>query len=113
MIYLASPYSHPDPIIRKTRFLLAEQATAGLLTLGFFPYSPIVHCHELAEKYYMAPDFSFWRDYNIDMLRRADAFYILRIEGWAESKGVTHERGVAHLLNIPETFVDENGQQIG
>jgi hypothetical protein len=31
MIYLASPYSHPDPLVRKARFDAACRATADLI----------------------------------------------------------------------------------
>lgn len=99
MIYLASPYSHPDPLIRKTRFLLAEQFVAAN-----FPehiYSPIVHYHELAEKYNLNTEFTTWQTINFDMIRRADEFWILDIEGWMESKGVMAEKDFAGLCGIP------------
>src|SRR6478752_4572437 len=91
MIYLASPYSHPDPLIMKTRFLLAEQVTATLLKERLWTYSPIVHCHELSQKFTLPTDFAYWKEYNFHMLRRAEGFWILAIPGWQESKGVTAE----------------------
>ena len=108
MIYLASPYSHPDDLIRKTRFLIAQEVTAGLINLGKFIYSPIVHCHELAETYAMPTDFVFWRRYNIDMLRRADCMYILEIPGWDTSDGVKHEMLVASEIGIEIHLVKQN-----
>lgn len=101
MIYLASPYSHPDPLIMKTRFLLAEQETAHYMKQGLVIFSPIVHCHEIACKYTLPTDFAFWQNYCIAMLRRADTLWVLRIEGWKESKGVTHEIEVATAALIP------------
>lgn len=89
MIYLASPYSHPDELIRRTRFLLAEEFVAK-----HFPehiYSPIVHYHELAIRHSLPTDFETWRRINFDMIRRADEFWILDIPGWEDSKGVTGE----------------------
>lgn len=112
MIYLASPYSHPDPLVMKTRFLLAQQATAAMIFEGKFVYSPIVHCHELAQAYQLPKDFDFWRRYNIDMLRRADAFRILKIPGWDESKGVCPEGDIAVALDLDRGFVDEFGRDI-
>lgn len=110
MIYLASPYTHPDPLIMKTRFLLAEQCTAAMLFEGHFVYSPIVHCHEIAQKYSLPSDFSFWKTYNFDMLRRADKFYILDIPGWAESKGVMAERTLAAEIGFYIYHVNEHGE---
>lgn len=108
MIYLASPYSDADPLIVKTRFLIAEEVTAGLITQGKFIYSPIVHCHELALKYSLPGDFVFWRRYNIDMLRRADCMYILDIPGWDTSSGVKHEMMVAAEIGIEIHMVKQN-----
>ena len=34
MIYLASPYSHPDPAVREERFREACRAAAKLISLG-------------------------------------------------------------------------------
>lgn len=110
MIYLASPYSHPDPLVMRTRFLIAEQVTAQLLASKRFVYSPIVHCHELAQKFTLPTDFQFWKDYNFDFLRRADDFLILKIDGWETSKGVAAERSLADMLNINRGFVDADGE---
>lgn len=110
MIYLASPYSSPDPLIMKTRFLLAEQVCASLIASGEFPYSPIVHCHEMAQKYSLPTDFAFWQRYNIDMLRRADKLFILMIEGWQSSLGVTYERDFAKACGIPTFGIKEEGE---
>lgn len=100
MLYLASPYSHPDPLIRKTRFLLARERTAELLAQRVWVYSPIVHCHELSITFNLPADFEFWREYNFDMLRRADGVEIMQIEGWKESAGVKAEFQLARTLGI-------------
>ena len=110
MIYLASPYSSPDPLIVRTRFLLAEQVTAILMSQGHYVYSPIVHCHEIAVKYAIPTDFAYWSGYNIDMIRRCDALYILTISGWEESKGVTGELAFAQSAGLEIAYVDEEGQ---
>jgi len=109
LLYLASPYSSPDPLIQKTRFLLVEQVTAQLIEQGYFIYSPIVHCHALAERYALPTDFAFWKSYNIDMIRRADQFLILDIPGWKESKGVTAEYTFARDAGIECGFVSKDG----
>lgn len=112
MIYLASPYSHPDPLIMKTRFLLAEQATAELLMSGEIVFSPIVHCHEMAMRYNMPTDFNFWSKYCCSMLRKADILYILAIPGWDTSIGVSAEHRLAKEMFMPVFFVNEHGRYI-
>jgi hypothetical protein len=41
VIYLVSPYSHPDPLVREERFQAACEATADLIRSGAIVYSPI------------------------------------------------------------------------
>lgn len=109
MIYLASPYSSPDRLVMKTRFLLAEQCTAHFLRAGDIVFSPIVHCHELANKYQLPTDFNFWKRYCIGMLTKADVFYILDIPGWKESVGVAGELEVARSMLLPCAMVTPDG----
>lgn len=109
MIYLASPYSHKDPLVVRTRFLLTMQATAALIKQGHFVWSPIVHCHEMAERHTMPTDAEFWKSYNFDFIRRADAIFLLAISGWDQSKGVAMELDLARDLNIPVKAVNEMG----
>lgn len=104
MIYLASPYSHHDPLVMRTRFLLVEQETALYLNKGIHIYSPIVHCHELAHKYSLPKDFAFWMNYNLDMLRRADALWVLVIDGWQDSRGVRTEIQAAEAVRMPVEY---------
>lgn len=110
MIYLASPYSHHDPVIIKTRFLLAEQCVVRLLQRGEVVFSPIVHCHELVHKYELPKDAKFWEAYDHSMLRLASFLYILKIPGWEQSRGVTLERELAERAYIPVQFVNEDGE---
>lgn len=112
MIYLASPYSHPDALTRKTRFLIAEQVTAILFNQGIFVFSPIVHCHELAARHTLPTSFEFWRGYNFDMLRRADLLSIIAIPGWEESIGVQAEIEMAKLIGLPITHINELGEKL-
>ncbi len=104
-VYLASPYSHQDPFIREDRYLRASQATAHLLKQGIAVYSPIVHCHELAKIADLPKDFTFWQNYNMAMLSRADKFMILRIEGYDTSVGVAAEKAFAEMKNIPVEYL--------
>jgi len=111
--YLASPYTSPDKVIRYNRYGLAEAALAWLLTRRMWTYSPIVHCHAMAERFAMPKDAVFWQDFNHLMISRADGLINLQIEGWQESKGVKEElqftlelnKPVLHMLPTPDGFV--------
>lgn len=110
MIYLASPYSHPDQLVRKTRYLLAMQCCAALINGSrAHVWSPIVHCHIMAEDYDLPTDAEFWKEYGFDFLRRADKMLILAIPGWNESKGVKMEMEFCDAIGLKYAFVNENG----
>jgi len=93
--YVASPYSHPDAAIRQLRYEAARHFVAWCLNAHDWVYSPIVHCYDLALANSLRTDADFWRLYNVAMLGQARALYVLAIDGWETSKGVTFERTVA------------------
>lgn len=106
MIYLASPYSHPDLNIMHQRYVQTMKHTAKLLFQGKHVFSPIVHCHELARWFNLPTEYNFWLEYNQHMLARADELLVLCLEGWSESKGVAGEIEFARVLNIPVEYLD-------
>jgi hypothetical protein len=105
MIYLASPYTHSDPAVRKQRFQCVKTALFLLLRDRVWAYSPIVHCHELARENKLPTTHDFWLEYDFDFLRRCDALYTLILPGWEDSKGVAEERAVAHHVFIPRKLM--------
>lgn len=102
-IYLASPYSHPDPLVRDERFKAACRKAAQYLNLGIAVFAPIAHSHPIAD--FMDESkrmcFDTWMKADLPILRRADELHVLCIEGWRTSRGVTREIEFADLLGIP------------
>lgn len=105
MIYIGSPYSHPDPLVREERYLRASKILTEYLKAGRWAYSPIVHCHELAKIWDLPKEAEFWRSYDFHMLALATEFHILCLEGWAASVGLTAERVEAERLQIPVRYI--------
>lgn len=103
--YFASPYTNPDQKIVEARYLAVQEATAFFMKAGFAIYSPIVHCHEIAKKFKLPTDWEFWWRYNQRFMASAKDIWILKLDGWAESKGVkaeleyanTHMKGVLYI----------------
>jgi hypothetical protein len=60
MIYLASPYSHPDPAVRQERYEAVCQAAAELISRGHIVFSPVAHSHTIAT-YGLPGDWEFWQ----------------------------------------------------
>lgn len=106
MIYLACPYSHPDPFVRKWRYLQATRQLTELLLRGQWAYSPIVHCHELAKTAGLPRDAAFWSAYNLYMLQKADFLMILTLPGWQESAGVREEIEFAAKHHKAQLYVE-------
>jgi hypothetical protein len=100
VIYLASPYSHPDPAVREARFRAACRHAAGMLREGRLVYSPIAHSHPLAAEG-LPGDWPFWAEHNRAMLARSSALVVLQIPGWDASRGVAAEVEMAGALGIP------------
>jgi hypothetical protein len=99
VIYLASPYSHPDPLFREARFQAACHATAQLIRAGHSVFSPIVHGHPLA-RFGLPTDWAFWQRFDEEHVKRCDALLVLQIEGWRESEGVQAEIALATSLGM-------------
>jgi nucleoside 2-deoxyribosyltransferase len=104
MIYLASPYSHPDPAVREERFHAACHAVAALLLAGEPAISPIAHSHPLVELGLPA-DWTFWQRYDRDLLARCDAVVVLTLDGWETSVGVREEIRIAQELGKPVRYL--------
>lgn len=112
MLYLASPYSHPDPVIVKTRVLLTAQCCAALLRRGLYVWSPILHSHAMAGLHDLPTDAAWWYNWSKDFIRRCDGILVLKITGWDESKGVKEEISLATNLSLPCGFVNEHGEDV-
>lgn len=104
MIYVASPYSHPDSLVRQRRYENVERFCAQLCLNGYWPYSPITHCHYMSKRYDLPTDAEWWRRYNATFLRKADALFVLKDEGWNESRGVQYEVNLAVMLDLRREY---------
>ncbi len=103
MIYLASPYSHPDAGVRTSRYAQACRHAARLVRDGRIAYSPIVHSHPLAELG-LPGDWTYWAEHNRRMLTACDEVVVLALPGWTESQGVAAELAIAAELHLPVRF---------
>jgi hypothetical protein len=99
MIYLASPYSHPEADVREARYIAACQAAAELMRAGHVVYSPIAHSHPIATHLPEALllDHEFWMEQCLPMIELSSAVYVLvGCAGWELSRGVSRE--IAHAM---------------
>jgi nucleoside 2-deoxyribosyltransferase len=104
MVYLSSPYSHPDHIVREERFRAACEAAAKLMRLGFVVFSPVVHSHPIANCG-LPTEWAFWERQDRDFLERCDEVIVLTLDGWSESIGVQAELQIAEELGKPVRYL--------
>ena len=110
MIYLASPYSHPQEDVERDRYRLTSLATMHLISVGMNVYSPICYSHPLIETDRQLGSsrdasairqFEFWRSYDLHMLSLSSRVLVLQLPGWDTSRGVSAEMQFALLRGIP------------
>lgn len=90
-IYIAGPYSHPDPVINTNN---AIQAAEEVLKKGHVPYIP----HLTLLWHLVSPHVvEFWYEYDQVWLRYCNA--VLRLPG--PSKGADDEVAIAINLCLP------------
>ena len=108
MIYLASPYSHPDPAVREERFREVSRYAAHLIRRGEVVFCPIAHSHpiEVHADDVLPGGWGFWSRIDTPFLAAADEVRVLRLPGWTASEGVRGEVDLALRLGIPVTYVD-------
>ena len=104
MVYLASPYSHPDANVRKRRFRAACQAAAHLMREGHLVFSPVAHTHPIAE-FGLPTEWAFWERQDRSLLERCDEVIVLTLDGWDESVGVLSEIQIARELGNPVRYL--------
>lgn len=112
LIYLASPYSHPDAAIRHQRFDAACHAAGEIMKLGHVVFSPIAHSHPIAERG-VEGNWDFWQKQDLPILDRCDVLTVLELDGWKESVGVQAEMRHAEVKGIPEFAVDPQNVRLG
>lgn len=106
LVYLAGPYSHPDPAVREGRFRALNAVSAKLMRDGLHIFSPISHTHPIALAGDLPIGFDFWQEYDKAILVTCAKLIVLRLDGWEESLGVRAEMQIAKDIGIPVEFMD-------
>lgn len=112
-IYLASPYSHPDPTVRRSRERRVSKIGFKLMREGKNLFCPITQSHRLndfSDGNNLTHDECMRVDY--EFLERAKELYVLMIPGWEKSVGVELEIDYAMQNHIPISWLDENGEVV-
>jgi hypothetical protein len=98
LYYFASPYSHPNPLVKNVRYEMTIYLSSSLTKEGFRLLEPIGMCHDQAMKYKLPTGYSFWQTRDRGFIDVCDAVIVAKMKGWLESEGVKDEINYALSL---------------
>lgn len=111
--YVASPYTPvgvTDEMERRSimakRYMDVVLFCGDKMRKGHVVFSPIAHCHDIANHCDLPKDYDFWKNYCISMLARAEELWVLRLSGWDTSKGIADELKFAREVGIRVRMID-------
>lgn len=110
IIYLATPYSHPDPAVREARYEAVTRYAARLIAEGNVVFSPITMSHPIEVLSGAAPAPSdVWCDFDEPFMEVSAEAVVLMLPGWEQSRGVARE--IAHFTTAgkPVRYVTPGG----
>jgi len=108
LVYIASPYSSGDDMVQHHRYKMVRDFTAKVMMAGeVVPFSPIVHCHDMALHWDMPKTYDFWLHVNEVMLRHCDELWVYKLRGWDSSCGVAAEVEYAGKIHIPVIYKED------
>lgn len=106
LIYLASPYSDPDPAVCEARFQAACRAAAELIRLGYAVFSPIAHSHPIAMIGGIDHLSPVWYEADLPLLHACSRVIVLKLDGWDTSRGVSIEERIAREMEKPVMYME-------
>lgn len=114
LIYLASPFSHKDKNIEESRFKDITLIAALLeKKYGYAMFLPITQSYAMVK---MVPslggEFKSWEKIDLFMVGKSDELWVVKLEGWENSKGVKAEIKHANKIVIPIKYIHYNNNEI-
>lgn len=107
MIYLCSVYSgEANAELMQKRYEYVAKRTADFMIEGYTVFSPINHCHPIADKYNMPRTWYFWKQHDLNYIKAADEVWVLMMPNWLNSKGITAEIEYAESIGKPVVLIE-------
>lgn len=107
-IYLASPYSDPDPDVREERYRRVCIAASKIIDSGSIVYSAIAHTHGISEYGKLPKSWEFWQEQDKPYMEWATCMMVLCLPGWEKSVGVKAEVKIMEEAGKPVIYIDED-----
>ena len=106
LIYLASPYSHPNYDVREVRCKQVQRVCAELARRSIHVIAPIAHWAPIAQDHNLPYEYEFWQELDRKMIRACDEIWVLTLDGWQDSRGITYELRIAREFDKPVKLMD-------
>ena len=106
MIYIATPYSHPDLAVMESRFDAACRIAGALMAKGDVVFSPIAHTHPIVIRCALPRGWEYWERYDREMLKCASKMIVVKMPGWDTSKGIAGELAIARDLGLAIEYME-------
>jgi hypothetical protein len=106
MVYLAAPYSSPDPECVENRIRAFCSKDSELSGGGIITVSPLFKHLLFINGSKLPSDWAYWERYSYVLLSRCDYLVVLKLPGWEESVGVQGEIKYALDNGINIVYID-------
>ena len=106
-IYLASPFSHPDPHEREARVAAIAKITARLIAEGHIVFSPVAYTAEIQKD---GDPPAGWYRFTLRQLAACTDLWIYKQDGWQDSEGIKKEIAFAMGRGMPITYMEANDE---
>jgi hypothetical protein len=94
VIYLACPYTDPDPAVRQSRFEIATAVAADFIRQGRVVYSPITMTHPIDMVLAGAANTlgsDYWVAFDEAFMDMCSEMVVIQLDGWQQSNGIKRE----------------------
>jgi hypothetical protein len=105
LIYLAAPYTDPNPDVCEQRMAQFCIVDAHLCKQGLITVSPLSK-HWMKYHTNIPLTWDFWKTYSEKLMEKCDALYVIMLDGWDVSEGVLAEIELAKKMSLEIKYLD-------
>ncbi len=106
--YLACPYTHQSAIVMRERFEKVSKCAGLLMQKGHIIFSPISHTHPIAMQCKLPVEWRYWEKFDTVYLSVCYKMFVLKLQGWETSTGITNEIEIATHLGLEIEYINED-----
>lgn len=112
MVYLASPYTHPNKEVEAARFVRVCIVAAKLMNQGMVVFCPIAHGHPIAMAGQLPTTAEYWMRFMGEFVCKSERVLVICLPGWDTSTGIEHELSIAASQGIPVQYLNPETMEI-